>query len=78
MKTKTYEKRQLVPEVYSEPSQTAKMLLLAKIVNGFQPLAVLAKAQMYYWVLNTPLNATYVVKNNVKVGKLTVSYLWFT
>ena len=44
MKTKTYEKRQLVPEVYSEPSQTAKILLLAKIVNGFQPLAVLAKA----------------------------------
>ena len=44
MQTKTYEKRQLVPEVYSETSQTSKMLLLAKIVNGFQPLAVLAKS----------------------------------
>ena len=39
---------------YSEPSQTSKMELFAKIGNGFQPLTVFGKALswMLYLVLN--------------------------
>ena len=33
-------------EVYPEPYQTSKMELLAKIVNGFQPLTIFAKSSI--------------------------------
>ena len=31
------------PEAYSEPSQTSKLELFAKIVNGYKPLTIFAK-----------------------------------
>ena len=32
-----------ITEAYSEPYQTSKMVLIAKIVNDFQPLAISTK-----------------------------------
>ena len=34
------------PEVYSEPSQTSKMELFAKTINGFQPSTIFAKLKL--------------------------------
>ena len=36
----------MTPEPYSEPCQTYKMELFAKIFNGFPPLTVLAKSSI--------------------------------
>ena len=33
-------------EAYSEPCQTSKIELFAKIVNGFQPLTIFAKSSV--------------------------------
>ena len=40
-------------EAHSEPSQTSKMELYAKIVNGFRPFIFFEKSSI--WVLNTYL-----------------------
>ena len=34
------------PEVYPEPSQTSKMEILVKIVNGFPPFTIFAKSSI--------------------------------
>ena len=36
----------MTPEPHSEPCQTLKMELFAKIVNGFQTLTVFAKSSI--------------------------------
>ena len=35
-----------LPEVYSEPSRTSKVVLFAKIVNGFHLLTIFAKGSI--------------------------------
>ena len=35
-----------IPEVYSEASQTSKIKLFVKIVNGFQPLTIFVKSSI--------------------------------
>ena len=35
-----------IPKANSEPSQTSKKKLSAKIVNGFQPLTIFAKSSI--------------------------------
>ena len=44
-------------EAYSEPSQTSKMKVFAKIVSGFEPFTVFTKSSMFGfdWGLNAPL-----------------------
>ena len=37
----------ITPEVHSEPSQTSKMELSAKIANGWKLLTILQKALFY-------------------------------
>ena len=39
------------PGAHSEPSQTSKMELLAKRVNGFQPFTIFAKSSILYFRL---------------------------
>ena len=48
----------ITPEVHSEPSQTSKMELFAKIANGWKLLTILQKALFYMfdWVVNMPLD----------------------
>ena len=44
--------------IYSEPCQTSKLELFAKIVNGVQPLTIFAKIfiiDVSEWVLNAPV-----------------------
>ena len=43
LKKKTEKKILIFLEAYSEPSQTSKMEFFAKIVNGFQRIAIFGK-----------------------------------
>ena len=44
-------------EAYSETSQTSRIKLLVKVVNGFQTFTIFAKtsSEMFEWGLNVPL-----------------------
>ena len=56
--------RQKYPETYSETSQTSKMKLFAKIVNGFQPLTILAKSSsLEVWQGSEYASITYSIKS---------------
>ena len=49
-----------IPEAYSEPSQTSKIELFAKIINGSKPSKIFSakNSNLSYWVLNLSLPAS--------------------
>ena len=52
----------VVSEAYSEPSQTSKIELFEKVVNGFQPLTIFEKSS----ILDVWQGSEYASGNNQK------------